>query len=205
MELWWIYDNHEVLQTLAACVGAVGGVVGMFVAVFAWLAARASAESAKISADTSRMAERAYVRMSHLPPGLVFAGRASEEVSVTVKISNSGRTPANITAVGLTLWTDRELPKEPPDPDPAKAQTTAFFLSADDHFFVSRAETRPIPLLDEIRNSDRPAWLFGYVDYTDTFGRRHRSGYARRHDPNQANNLVFETKAGYNYDQEKRP
>ena len=46
-----------------------------------------------------------------------------------------------------------------------------------------------------------PGGLLTYVDYRDAFGDRYRSGYARRYVPAAAaNNLVFETTEGYNYD-----
>jgi len=68
----WVGENHEVLQTFAAWVGGVAGIVGIFVSIFAWKAAQASAESSRISADTARMSERAYVNMSHLPQASIL-------------------------------------------------------------------------------------------------------------------------------------
>jgi hypothetical protein len=49
----------------------------------------------------------------------------------------------------------------------------------------------------------RRLWVIGYVDYTDRFSppRRHRSGYARRYNPDQPDdNLGIEGERGYNYD-----
>jgi hypothetical protein len=69
-------------------------------------------------------------------------------------------------------------------------------------------------LLNKIDLTTLNLFVFGYVDYVDKFGARHRSGYARLHDiriddpghwdggkvPEKRNNLPFVTKPGYNYD-----
>ena len=62
-------------------------------------------------------------------------------------------------------------------------------------------------------------WLYGYVDYIDQFGQRHRAGWARLYEPDRddrqyypsdddfakRSNLVFVAEEGYNYDRERMP
>jgi hypothetical protein len=204
MELWfWIKAHHEVLQTIAAGVAAVGSVLGILVAVFAWRAALASAESAKISANTSRMAERAYVSLSHEAPGLYFHPADMVGVGAQVRVKNCGRTPASIVRVVLTIWEKAKLPDEPPYLDASPVADTSFFLSTGDHVIVPYQYNTDAGR--DIADGRRPAWLIGYVDYIDTFGQQHRAGYARqfKHEARyRENNLVFVLKAGYNYDRE---
>jgi hypothetical protein len=207
MEFWcWIKTNHEVLQTIAAGVAAVGSVLGIFVAVFAWRAALASAESAKISANTSRMAERAYVSISHERPGLYFHPADMGGAGAQVRVQNYGRTPASIVKVVLTVWMKAELPDEPPYPHDSHVLDTPFFLSAGDHVILPYSHDLSRDMVSDIAGGRRQFWLLGYVDYIDTFGRQHRAGYARqfKHEARyRENNLVFVLKAGYNYDRER--
>lgn len=189
---------------------AAFGIVGAIIAICTLRklvqqtkAAVVSANAARISVETSRMAERAYVNMSHVPPGITFP--ASDKIEAVVQIKNNGRTPANITAAVLTFWTELELPEQPPYP--REAEGGGFSLPRGDHYFKRHAKTIPLLRLSEVRTGKRPAWLLGYVDYIDTFDRRHRAGYARRYDPRPEaleNNLPFETTGGYNYDRERQ-
>lgn len=170
----------------------------------------------QIHATTER-AERAYVNMSHKPPGLVCfkVGLAigpepvpigpNAMIGVEVQITNHGRTPANVLAAVLTLHVGTELPNEPPYTD--NPEWGAFFLMPNEgHFFVTPILSTP--LTDEqflsIQEGRLKMWALGYVDYTDIFEAHHRAGYARRYEPMRTdNNLVFETKPGYNYDKTK--
>ena len=49
--------------------------------------------------------------------------------------------------------------------------------------------------------------VYGFVDYIDAFGVRHRGGYARQYVPNVQgnNNLVFLDHPSYDYDRPRRP
>src|SRR5262249_39043348 len=121
MNVWWywIYENKDVLQTLASCGVVIFAIIGTFVSVFAWKAAAASAEAARISAETAGVGERAYENMSQVSPGVrvnaVEEGK-SVEVRVSVKVKNNGRTPAAIKESVLVLSIMEGLPEEPPYP-----------------------------------------------------------------------------------------
>ncbi len=139
--------------------------------------------------------------MSHVQPGIAFPSPGV--IAATVQIKNNGRTPANITAVVLDVWPGEELPEQPPYLDLGKSKTAGFYLSAGDEFFKRITKTVAPEVVSQVRSGAPRAWLLGYVDYTDTFERRHRAGYARRYEPDvpgEQNNLALETKAGYNYD-----
>ena len=80
------------------------------------------------------------------------------------------------------------------------------FLYRDDPFYFRRI----IPVLDAereaINRGNKIFYLYGCIDYTDQFGTKHRSGYARRFERTAhegEDNLVFVTDPGYNYDRER--
>ncbi len=66
--------------------------------------------------EHNRVVERAYVKISHKEPGLVFT-EARTSVQVTVEVKNWGRTPAQVSEVLLkiqSLAAEESLPS-PPD------------------------------------------------------------------------------------------
>jgi hypothetical protein len=148
---------------------------------------------------TTYTVERAYVDISHHPPGLTFQpdGRPIAHFGVR----NYGRTPADILNVSVTLRTGTgPLPQTPPYG--LDNEVTQAFVMPDESINVS-GNFQPIAeeTMAALHNGTLTAWLLGYVDYGDRFGRRHRGGYARRYVPALANNnLVFEITPGYNYD-----
>jgi hypothetical protein len=160
--------------------------------------------------------ERSYVDMSHKPPGLFsILGGSSDPQSiatmtpklplcVSIQVTNHGHTPADITAVVVTCYLGKALPDNPPYTD----HTTwgAYFLMPNEGKFVASRLIHSGLSSDDvtlIRSEQLFFWVVGYVDYTDVFNKRHRAGYARRYSPPaHENNLVFETKPGYNYDKD---
>ena len=61
-----------------------------------------------------------------------------------------------------------------------------------DHIFIYA--TFPLAEFQQVLLGQLTLYLFGYVDYIDAFGQRHRGGYARLFMPEQKeNNLVFVT------------
>ncbi len=144
---------------------------------------------------SNRTIERAYVGLSHAPPGVQAIAGSPPAAWVSVRVKNHGRTPATVTEVLLTLLISSVLPAEPPY---ALGRPVAAFLMAGDEFFerlsITAGEFAQI-------QAGAPAYVLGYVDYQDQFGQRHRSGYARRFDATSpSNNLMFVTEAGYNYE-----
>jgi hypothetical protein len=165
----------------------------------------------------TRQVERAYVTISHTPPGLVIEGNSGW---ITVRVRNFGRTPATVTDVLLKTIT---LPKDDRLPDvpnyerknrEARKIPKGFLVSNDELFYGEAYEVH-----ERIKSGALKFWFIGYVDYIDQFGQRHRGGYARLYDPpsddplryegddrafKERNNLRFVQQDGYNYDRPRQ-
>jgi hypothetical protein len=183
-------------------------------------AAKNAANAAIDQAKTAVAAERAYVTIAHMSPGLDIQKdeKGASWGWVTVRVKNFGRTPARVTDV---LLKPIILPKDeilPDIPNYARKRETrkipkGFIVSNDEIFY---GET--YSLLPGIEAGTHKFWLCGYVDYIDQFGQRHRGGYARVYDaPSDSrgryrddkdfetrNNLRFVQQDGYNYDRPRQ-
>ena len=185
----------RVKNALAEFEPALVGLGTLAIALFTW----------RLWAATSglwhhaRAVERAYVKMSHLPPGVTLDERA--KAVVTIQVINRGRTPAYVTDVRLSpivLPATEALPSRPryAAPDGQSAQA---FLVASDHIFVGMK----FMMQDwaAIQTGTKTLYFVGYVDYVDAFKVRHRGGYARVYDRHErTNNLIFVTSSAYNFD-----
>lgn len=178
--------------------------------------------------------ERAYISMSHHPPGLNIPGLVStgqdggavRDVEVYVAIKNYGNTPANVTYALVQLLNRSEpLPEHPPYDESGLKSVSVSTVKGDDFTFF---HSRPISFgdIEDIRNGTSPKKLYviGYADYIDKFGSRHRAGFGRWYNPvtddvrlyqdengtvdlkalNERNNLLFITQPNYNYDRERK-
>ena len=169
----------------------------------AW-AAIAASRAAKASAETvaaMRRSERAYVTMSHRPPGLDLLARMGF-AAFEVEIKNHGRTPATVTDVLLQLdWfgEGNPAPDRPVYRTGQPRRKIGFFLVTQAHFYYSRS--LPIPN----KGVGEELWLYGYVDYTDEFEQDHRAGYARIYVEGGENNLLFVDRRNWNYDSPRLP
>jgi hypothetical protein len=143
--------------------------------------------------------------MSHMPPGLVFT--TDGRVSVTIRVQNFGRTPATVTDVNVTpfaLRTNLPLPLTPTYRGTHVFPSTRAFLVADDHIFTT--QSFPLPEFQQVMVGQLRLYLFGYVDYVDAFGQRHRGGYGRMFVADQhENNLVFVPNTSFNFDTIRQP
>jgi hypothetical protein len=155
---------------------------------------------------TTRRVDRAYVDLSHSPPGLVKF-LPDTEPSIEICIKNHGRTPADILLVALNLVLGGKSMPLPPDPpyDTAQFTTlTAFLMPNETVRMWNNLDKVPTPIIDEINGGNVVLTIVGYVEYVDRFGQKHRNGYARRYIPKPipttSNNLVFVDQPGYNYD-----
>lgn len=181
-------QNHLVRGEL----GLVGItlLLAVFGTIFAWKAIEAN-----------RQAVRAYVHLSHKGPGLSFS---PGNVSVVLKAINAGQTPATVDDARLMLGLfppKADIPSLLSETRLRKVLTTSVFI-------VSRGDVEMSIEYPPDRGSGMLV-LFGYVDYTDVFGRRYRNGYARvyspeRDDPSipahKRNNLIFLDGSTWDYD-----
>ena len=139
--------------------------------------------SAREAAKHTRIIERAYVKMSHYsPPNSVALQFGQTEAVVIIQIHNSGHTPASVTGALLKL---QILPKiEGLVPKPDYEGGTAFpkdsfaFLAAGADYQVRMPFNLPADKVMEAQSDEFRTYLYGYVDYIDVFGVRHRNGYA---------------------------
>ncbi len=151
--------------------------------------------------------ERAYVKMSHTDPGLIWFDVGGDFL-LEMKVENFGNTPADVTDVLLrpiVLDAAETLPRSPPYERQGTEESFHTCLVKRDYFLYRRPEPLTTSCHDDIIAGRKVLYVFGYVDYVDKFGQRHRSGYARRYIPyatSQAggNNLAFVSQPGYNYD-----
>ena len=153
----------------------------------------------------NRKVERAYVKMSHTPPGVKFG--ESGHFDITVEIKNHGQTPATITDVlltGYSLKSGERLPIKPPYDRPKDHEPSHAFLVSDDRFFSVMGLSGEESEINQVFKGERQFLILGYVDYIDQFNQRYRAGYARRFQDFPENNLVFVTEPGYNYDRVRR-
>lgn len=194
------------------------------------LIAGRSADAALKTAQHMQAAERAYVKMSHFRPGLTFKQNGQTcQVIIQVKIRNFGRTPATVTDVLLNikrLPANEALPVTPSYEIRPNHQPIRAFLVAEDEFVkMDRHGWVNIPFpgwtmtnIEDLKGQVQ-LLVYGYVDYIDQFGCRHRSGYAMRYEPDlddlttyerdgeafdRRDNLIFMTQYGWNYDRPRQ-
>ena len=175
-----------------------------------WLAMRRENEHFRVT-------ERAYVRMSHVSnmrTGLQWRKEPhSSEADVLIEVKNCGRTPGRVTAVWLTC---KVVPKGQEFPvNFSYADGDLSYDSGEGYSFVMPSDAIFVPQELDIHEAERrdvdegsaTLIVFGYVDYIDQFGARHRAGYGRQYIPNVAgNNLTFPAvRAKLNYDEPRAP
>jgi hypothetical protein len=150
--------------------------------------------------NTTKIMERAYVVMSHSPPGLII-DKPSGQFWVQMQVGNFGHTPARVVRKSLMC---QVLPKNSPPPDVVafrneseKKNTSNVRLVAQDKiFFVFSGKADDVP---SSKDETKRLWLYGFVDYIDQFGQPDFAPYIRAYEPRLddqflgvRNNLVFE-------------
>ena len=180
---------------------------GLLVIITLWLGKITKGQS-----RTTRALERAYVSMSHCPPGLFCDDkrpvRGHAQIKAKVAVTNHGNTPATLLRVGLTIHASESPLVLPPVYDGPSVREEFLLVPGGECFFrLENIALCQISDADLKRIEERPMrlWLIGYVDYRDIFGDHHTAGYARHYIPGLGieNNLEFdETTNGYNYDHE---
>jgi hypothetical protein len=198
-------DKHNgVMTTFFTLVLAVS-------TIFLWRSTRDAARAANTAAQHTRTVERAYVTLSHAPPGL-RTENVEGQLSVQISVKNFGTTPAKVTDIlmkPIVLPNNQSLPKRP---DYARVWGPILpqaFLVAQEEFFYDVAFNISLEQMAAVNNAfTHTLYLIGYVDYIDQFGQRHRGGYARMYKPltgllQHQGNLVYVVQEGYNYDRRR--
>lgn len=158
--------------------------------------------------EANKIIERAYVTLSHTsPPGLIVEA-ASGICMVTLQIKNFGSTPAEVIDVCITwrLLPNNESLSDEPDYDlDRNRKILRAFLVTQSEFFHTYSFSIGDNIYPDVESGKLRLWVYGYVDYTDMFGKSHRAGYGRVYLPRETrNNLVFIEKDGYNYDRKRK-
>lgn len=168
-------------------------------------AAKDAAIASIKQADSIITSERAYVKISHHPPGLKQDSDSSQ-YSIHLRVKNFGQTPATITKIFIRdeiVAANKRLPEVPnyTTSNRCTNKESCIFLVREDEFSFFHT----IPILEnelqEIRRRVQTFYVYGYVDYIDQFGIRHRAGYGRQLIMfGNGNNLDYILRPGYNYD-----
>lgn len=170
--------------------------------------------------ESTKVIERAYVKLSHNPPGVQFNDSAYGEFWVSIHLKNYGQTPA--TAIECVIChaclpSGEKLPAHPNyDVPTAQRSQLQAFLVRDDYAGYAYESRFPPQHLISVKNGSYKLWVYGYIEYVDMFQRRHVAGYGRMYDHRldiealypegefpKRSNLVFVTEPNYNYDREK--
>jgi hypothetical protein len=173
-------------------------------------AAMLQVQELRRSVDASRLAERAYIKMSHLSGSPTYGQSALRFHDggmgrIKVRIKNHGRTPGTVLKVLLT-YEIVDKGAEPPErtsyEGPNAQKYVGAFLVADDEYTIEHDFPRcGAGDLIDVERGKRRYWVLGYVDYRDQFGRIHRGGYGRVFTGDTVgNNLGFE-ESDLNYDE----
>jgi hypothetical protein len=166
------------------------------------LAKQTSEATQKMLAQTGTV-ERAYVKLSHEPPGVIFE-RMDMTIHVKLRVKNFGRTPAHVTDVILTpviLPSGERLPAVPSYRGTEAYPATRAFLVANDKIFTHIVFPLTEREYEGVWAGQLSLHVIGFVDYIDAFGVRHRGGYARVYTPDLQNNLTFtKDNSAYNFD-----
>jgi hypothetical protein len=196
-----------------------------------WLVTREQKNLSRIAVEATEAIERAYVTLSHKPPGadissIQISGTGqsydTQDVTIRMVVRNWGNTPGKVSEafvmphIGVTLpplaqWGVNTVPE-------------AAFLVPKKGFGFNRTFALRTRDIQGVKAGEKRLWFLGYVDYADRFGKRHRSLYARRYIPRvdtrsdyqhpngkprgkawkARNNLWIETKDGYNDDRPRQ-
>lgn len=150
---WWLTDGLTVLFT---------GVITLFT-VLLWKVSRTQVQM-------TRTIERAYVAMSHHPPGADFGygfvvtstekPADHRELTVRLEVRNHGHTPARVTDVSLRHFIGTALPE---GPEYLAGPPVRGFLVKDGALTV----TRRFAVLQKYwatLAAGSSLWIYGYVD-----------------------------------------
>lgn len=167
---------------------------------------------------------RAYVRISSCSPGIVFFDRTFPPPAIACKldVKNYGETPAHITDIVIQAYISEpnQLLPYPPDFTTARRyKCSDAFLVRDQSLFYQFYDE---PILNKATIADIKGEkvilnLYGYVDYIDAFGKRHRGSFGQNYyaayddskeytddEFSKRNNLTFLMQRGYNDDRERK-
>lgn len=163
--------------------------------------------------QTAKHELRAYLKLSHVSPGLELDNMGG--VRVQLRVKNFGKTPARVNDVRMNVLYLPDIASLPIAPPPIdKPEDVMAFLVQEEELFFWHYRVPGDTVVANLKNTVGTLLVWGYVDYTDAFNERHLAGYGRTYnrskdvrEPTQSSesykdrsNLDLVTKADYNYD-----
>jgi hypothetical protein len=172
-------------------------------------------ELQRIQIGHFRVTERAYLKLSHEPPGLVWDQNIEGRLSIMIQTRNYGRTPARVLNFSMATRAYGIADTLSPQPDYNPAVQRGAFLVADDRYSHITTLTIPKATKEAVMGKSRKLAVLAYTEYLDQFGTHHRAGYGRWYEPDrdvrpsgvskedfaERTNLTYIEDIGYNYDE----
>lgn len=150
-------------------------------------AARGSAETAeeqtRITRRMMEIGERPWIGMESIKMTSAFV--ANELLTSTIVIRNTGSSPGiNVVGKSGVAWGPGEFPGDPPyrEDDSLGSVGTLFPGNTFSH---TNETTRGLSAqeIEAIKGDRMFFYVFGFVEYDDVFGKRHRTRYCGRYRP----------------------
>ena len=119
------------------------------------------------SIEHTRTVERAYVKLSHVPPGL--KSEPTGLFFVRMRAKNTGRTPASVTDMRVKpvlILKAKSLPAEPNYKRKGGDTHKAFLVANGSAYFGDNFSITPSEL-EQVKDGTLKLYLIGYVDYMD--------------------------------------
>lgn len=196
----------------AVLAGITAGLLGLgFIQAFdnkrSIKASEAAAKAALSNANAILLAERAYVKVSPYEPGVQWDNPTGGGFTVSYRVKNFGSTPAKVTDVisnAIVVPNGMIFDEIPQNVRHTFPKETRSFLVKDDEFCQSPHTAIDATERQTVEKGDQKMIVYGYADYIDQFGVRHRAGFGRQYLPNgRPLNLVFPDSGLFNYDRER--
>jgi hypothetical protein len=144
---------------------------------------RKAAEAAKTSADTARLAERAWIaaRNFEATPNLLDVGA---NIKIKFAVHNSGRTPAFIREILHYCDVGAELPPRFPWPDLVLGESRQLVMPGHPAYrYFDRTKTVTRDELVALTAGAQFVFVWGRITYEDAFGMLHHTWFGMRSDP----------------------
>jgi hypothetical protein len=181
---WWTWFSDSGANWVIATLTMVLSVIG----VLQWWTTRTTNKHYVVI-------ERAYLTLSHSPPGIKFSDdvialvddeqirNPAQNATVRIGIKNYGNTPASVSRILVqVIFTDEQLPPTP-QYDETFAKDIRVSVVKTETVFTRHNWPVDFSAIEKTKAGTIRLYVVGYVDYRDQFGERHRSGYARVFEP----------------------
>lgn len=197
--LWHIYKGLDAGSALITALATI------LIGIFTWTLWR----STDRGGEHFRVTERAYVKVSPVDPGIKWDGDIAGGYTIAWRIKNFGSTPARVTDVisnAIVAPKNMIFDEIPESVRHEFPKETRAFLVRDDEFYQHPHADIAASERNLVESGAERLIVYGYADYIDQFGIRHRAGFGRQYLPNATVlNLIFPDTGAFNYDRLRLP